>query len=369
MMRVGFVGTAPTATSHCQSTSLTILFRASELHSETLLRAQSFSRPTKRSQITMGTENEPQRETSFASSAERDGSSESYLHAATTALGSWLGFGIDNERSYRGKRVLVTGASSGIGAAFAEALAARGSHLILTSHPNDKGELVDLAEKLGREFAIEVETLVADLSDPDGAQFIVEQVRPDENPIDVLINNAGFATYGSFEQVPIGSIVGLIQCNVVSAVRLTHAVLPSMRSRRAGEIIHTASIGAFFPMPFCATYSASKAFLLHFSEALWAENRRYGVKILALCPGPTTTNITRNSNFRLEPLGRMEDAKDVVAAALVALADGKSQVHSTRIGAIRAFVASLLPRRIVLGAALQTLKRCAINVDSTKATT
>ena len=316
----------------------------------------------------MGTEDQPRRETSFASSAEIEEASQSYLHAATTALQSWLGFVTGSVRSYRGKRVLVTGASSGIGAAFAEAFAARGaSYLILTAHPNDKGELSELADRLGREFGVEIETLVADLSDPGGAQFIIDQVRPDAQPIDVLINNAGFATYGSFEQVPIESIVGLIQCNVVSAVRLTHAVLPSMRSRRAGEIVHTASIGAFFPMPFCATYSATKAFLLRFSEALWAENRRYGVEILALCPGPTDTNITRDSNFRLEPLGRMEDAKDVVAAALAALADGKSQVHSTSIGAIRTFVASLLPRRIVLGAALHTLKRCAVKVDSRKA--
>jgi len=313
----------------------------------------------------MVAKDEAQREPSSAPlTVETKKSSESYLHTVTTALGSLLGFGTDNIQSYRDKRVLVTGASSGIGAAFAEAFATRGAYLILTAHPSDKGELCDLAEKLGREFSVGIETLVADLSDPGGAQIVIEKVRPDAFPLDVLINNAGFATYGSFEQLPIESIVGQIQCNVLSAVQLTHAVLPSMRSRRTGEIVHTASIGAFFPMPFCATYSATKAFLLHFSEALWAENRSYGVKILALCPGPTNTNITRDSNFRLEPLGRMENAKDVVAVALAALADGKSQVHSTRIGATRAFVASLLPRRIVLGAALHTLQRCAVNVDS-----
>src|SRR5271167_433836 len=113
-------------------------------------------------------------------------------------------------------------------------------------------------------------------------------------------------------------------------------------------------------MPFCATYSATKAFLLHFSEALWAENRDYGVRILALCPGPTNTNIARNSNFRLEPLGRMENAKDVVAAAMKALAQGKSQVHSTTMGALIVFLASLFPRAIVLGWALKTLKKCAV---------
>src|SRR5271167_1783800 len=99
-------------------------------------------------------------------------------------------------------------------------------------------------------------------------------------------------------------------------------------------------------MPFCATYSATKAFLLHFSEALWAENRDYGVRILALCPGPTNTNIARNSNFRLEPLGRMENAKDVVAAAMTALAQGRSRVHSTTMGALTVFGSHFLPRKI-----------------------
>jgi len=145
---------------------------------------------------------------------------------------------------------------------------------------------------------------------------------------------------------------------------LTHAILPSMRSRGAGEIVHTASIGAFFAMPFCATYCATKAFLLHFSESLWAENRDHGVRILALCPGPTKTNITRNSNFRLEPLGPMENANDVVAAAMKALAQARSHVHSTRMGALRVFLASLLPRHIILSGALKTLKKCAVDVDS-----
>ena len=291
---------------------------------------------------------------------------ESYFYAVTNALGRWLGYSVDNSQSYRGKTVLITGGSSGIGAAFADALAAKGAHLILTSHPKDNGDLDAVATRLREKFSIEVETLVADLSEPNGAQYIIDRVRPDSRTIDVLINNAGFAIYGSFDQEPIESILAQIQCNAVSAIRLTHAVLPSMRSRGAGEIVHTSSIGAFFPMPFCATYGATKAFLLHFSEALWAENRKYGIKILALCPGPTRTNITKDSNFRLEPLGRMEDAKDVVAAALTALAEGRSQVHSTTIGAVRAFVASLLPRRMVLGAALHTLKRCAVDFDSRK---
>jgi len=298
--------------------------------------------------------------------AEHGKSSESYLHSVTKALASWLGFDTGSKRSYQGKTVLITGASSGIGAAFAEEFATRGANLVLTAHPNDTSELDDEAEKIRKRSAVNVETLVADLSNPGGAQVVIDHVRPETRPIDVLINNAGFATYGDFDQVPIESVIGQIQCNVLSAVRLTHAVLPSMRSRRDGEIVHTSSIGAFIPMPYCATYCATKAFLLHFSEALWAENRAYGVEILALCPGPTRTNITRNSNFRLKPLGRMEDVEDVVAAALSALADRRSQVHSTTVGAIRTFVASLLPRRMVLGAALYTMKRCAVNDDSKK---
>jgi uncharacterized protein len=312
----------------------------------------------------MATEDEPPKKIPHRPSVVVEKSILNYFHSATTALCRWLGFGAGNMQSYRGKTALVTGASSGIGAAFAEALAERGANLILTAHPNDKEELSNVAQNLEREFGVDVEILVADLSETDGAQFIVNQIHPDERTIDVLINNAGFAKYGSFDLEPIESIIAQIQCNAISAVRLTHAILPSMRSRGAGEIVHTAAVGAFFPMPLCATYSATKAFLLHFSEALWAENRDYGVRILALCPGPTYTNITRNSNFRLEPLGRMENAQDVVAAAMTALAQGRSQVHSTTMAAVKVFLASFLPRHIVLGKLLETLKECAVDLGS-----
>ena len=205
---------------------------------------------------------------------------------------------------------------------------------------------------------------VADLSETGGAQFIINQVHPDERTIDVLINNAGFARYGPFDQESIESIMAQIQCNVISVVQLTHAILPSMRSRGAGEIVHTAAMGAFFPMPYCATYCATKAYLLHFSESVSAENRDYGIRILALCPGPTKTNIAKNMNFRLEPLGRMENAKDVVEVAMKALAQGRSHVCSTTMGALKVFLASLLPRHIVLAETLKTLKKCAVDVDS-----
>ena len=310
----------------------------------------------------MATEDKPPQE--IGQSVVMEKSLSNYFYNATTAFGHWLGFGTSNVQSYRGKTALVTGASSGIGAAFAVALAERGANLILTAHPKDNEELSDVAQNLERDFGVDVETLVADLSEQDGAQFIINQVHPDERTIDVLINNAGFARYGSFDQEPIESIIAQIQCNAISAVQLTHAILPSMRSGGAGEIVHTAAVGAFFPMPLCATYCATKAFLLHFSEALWAENRDYGVRILALCPGPTYTNITRNSNFRLEPLGRMENSKDVVGAAMTALAQGRSRVHSTTMGALKVFLASFLPRHIVLGKLLETLKECAVDVDS-----
>jgi NADPH:quinone reductase-like Zn-dependent oxidoreductase len=136
----------------------------------------------------MTTEDKPQQEIGPPPSAATK--SSNYFYNAIPSLGYWLGFGTDEIQSYRGKTALVTGASSGIGAAFAEVLASRGAKLILTAHPRDKEELSDVAQKLEREFGVDVETLVADLSETTGAQFIIDQVHPDERTIDVFVNNA-----------------------------------------------------------------------------------------------------------------------------------------------------------------------------------
>jgi short-subunit dehydrogenase len=187
--------------------------------------------------------------------------------------------------AYKGQTALVTGASSGLGAEFARQLAARGSDLVLVARSEDR--LAALAEELRARHQVTVTTLPADLSLPEDVSRVAAAAAA--TPVHVLVNNAGFGTYGSFAALDAAREHEEVMVNVAAAVDLAHAVLPGMLARRAGGIITVASTIAFQPSPLQAVYGASKAFGLAFSEALWAENRGSGVRIVALCPGPTAT--------------------------------------------------------------------------------
>jgi short-subunit dehydrogenase len=217
---------------------------------------------------------------------------------------------------YAGTTSLVTGASSGLGEEFARQLAARGGDLVLVARSAD--HLEALADDLRARRRVTVTTLPADLSLPAEVSRVAAQAATTE--IDVLVNNAGFGTYGTFADLDAGREHDEIMVNAVAAVDLAHAVLPGMLGRRRGGIITVASAAAFQPSPRQAVYGATKAFALAFSEALWAETRGTGVRILALCPGPVATgyftalgnqDATTSVIYR-----RMADPADVVKAAL-----------------------------------------------------
>jgi uncharacterized protein len=186
---------------------------------------------------------------------------------------------------YTGKTSLVTGASSGLGAGFARQLAARGSNLVLVAR--SAGRLAALAADLRARHRVTVTTLPADLSQADEVSRIARFAASTD--IDVLVNNAGYGTYGGFAGLDAAREHAEVMVNAVAAVDLAHAVLPGMLARRAGGIITVTSAIAFQPSPRQAVYGATKAFGLAFSEALWAETRGSGVRIVALCPGPTET--------------------------------------------------------------------------------
>jgi short-subunit dehydrogenase len=186
---------------------------------------------------------------------------------------------------YAGTTSLVTGASSGLGAEFARQLAARGSDLVLVARSADR--LAALAEDLRARHRVTVTALPADLSLPDEVSRVAAFTATTE--IHVLVNNAGFGTYGDFAGLDPGREHAEVMVNAVAAVDLAHAVLPGMLARRRGGIITVASSIAFQPSPRHAVYGATKAFALAFSEALWAETRGSGVRVLALCPGPVAT--------------------------------------------------------------------------------
>jgi len=221
---------------------------------------------------------------------------------------------------------LITGASSGIGAAFARALAARRYDLVLVARRQER--LVNLARALQQRFPIQAEVLVADLANLSSIEQVEKRLARIET-LDVLVNNAGFGIPGPFSAIPLEQHLAMIHVHVLASVRLSHVALPGMMARGQGAIINVASIGAFMPKPEDATYCATKAYLKTFSQALQAELRGTGVQVQALCPGFTATEFhdqpvytQRHVKARI-PKALWMSADDVVAESLAALARGR----------------------------------------------
>ena len=183
---------------------------------------------------------------------------------------------------------LITGASSGIGAAFARKFAALGRHVFLVARSEDK--LITICNELGRVSGVRAQYFVIDLRDHDAPARLFEEVQRRELDIELLVNNAGFGSMGYFDKLDLEHETQMIELNIRALVDLTHRFLIPMREKRQGTIINVASTAGFQPVPFMATYAATKAFVLSFSEALWEENRPFGVHVMALCPGVTETN-------------------------------------------------------------------------------
>lgn len=188
---------------------------------------------------------------------------------------------------YAGKTALITGASSGIGAEFARELGRRGADLILVARSENK--LRQMADELRERHNIVVAVIAADLSEEHAANKVSAEVKRQNIQVDILINNAGIAFQGEFADLSVEQNHSQIMLNVAALVDLTHAFLPDMLVRRDGAIINIGSTTSFYPLAYQAVYGATKAFVLSFSEALWAENRQSGVRVLAVCPGATET--------------------------------------------------------------------------------
>jgi uncharacterized protein len=215
------------------------------------------------------------------------------------------------------KWTLITGASSGIGEAFAHEFAAKGSHLILVARSEDK--LIALAEKLQKVHRIQAEVLVADLSQEGSPSRLYQQCMERGLNVDILINNAGFATHGLFEQLSGSRQHEEVMLNVLAVVDLTHLFLPDMLKRKSGVIINVASTAGFQPLPNMAVYGATKAFVLSFTQALWEENRKRGVQFLALCPGSTETEFFNVVGADEASVGKRDTPENVVQVALRSL--------------------------------------------------
>ncbi len=223
---------------------------------------------------------------------------------------------------------LITGASSGIGETFARELAAKKTDLILVARSQDK--LDQLATELSSKYQIKTLVIVQDLTEAQAGRLVFDIVQGQNLTVDLLINNAGFGDYGAFGDRPLSKQMAMVQLNISAVVELTGLFLPLMQQKRAGAIINVSSIAGFQPIPYMSVYAATKAFILNFSEALWVENKDLGVKILAVCPGPTESEFYDRADFPDSATGlngmTMASAEKVVKESLKALDKAKSTV-------------------------------------------
>jgi uncharacterized protein len=237
---------------------------------------------------------------------------------------------------------LITGASAGIGCEFATRLAGRGYDLILTARRRDR--LEDLATRVRAEHpGARVEIIVADLADPAAAAQIAAAVAGLGMNVDLLVNNAGFGTHGRFEALAPEREHGEIAVNVAALVALTHAFLPGMLERGRGGVINVASTAAFQPVPYMAVYAGTKAFVRSFSEALHEEVRARGVRVLALCPGPTATEFFDTDVAA--PRGPVRTVRDVVTTGFRAYDAGAPITIDGVSNRLLIALSSLIPRR------------------------
>src|SRR6476620_754402 len=240
---------------------------------------------------------------------------------------------------------LITGASSGIGEVFARRMAARGRNVLLVARSEDK--LITLCNELGRSNSIRAQYVALDLSLPDSPARLFEEAEKRGLTIDLLINNAGFGSFGDFSKADLARELNMIDLNVKSLVELTYRFLQPMRARKQGAIINVASTAAFQGVPFMTTYAATKAFVLSFSEALWEENRAFGIKVMALCPGVTETNFFEAARGEKPPARASQTPEEVVDTALRGLARGRSHIISGWVNRVMTESERLAPRSLV----------------------
>jgi short-subunit dehydrogenase len=249
---------------------------------------------------------------------------------------------------------LITGASSGIGEAFARKLAVQGHELLLVARSEDK--LVALCNELGRSHNVRAQYVAIDLTEPDAPARLLAETVERNLEIDLLINNAGFGSMGDFAKLDLELELKMIDLNVRSLVELTHRFLTSMRERKGGSIINVASTAGFQGVPFMATYAATKAFVLSFSEALWEENRTYGIKVMALCPGVTETGFFVASQMKKPPARFVQTSEDVVETALRGLKRGQSSIISGWPNLLMIEMERIVPRSLILRVAGMALR-------------
>ncbi|HVH98784.1 MAG TPA: SDR family oxidoreductase [Enhygromyxa sp.] len=255
---------------------------------------------------------------------------------------------------FGGTWVLVTGASSGIGEQFARQLAAHRANLVLTARSGDT--LRALADELAKAHGIETAVVAADLGAPGGAVTLCQQVT---QPITHLISNAGFGTFGEFAQTNPEQQAAMVRLNCETVVVLARHFLPAMLERKAGGIIHVASIVSFMPSPFYATYGATKAFVLSFSSALSGEVYGSGVRVMAVCPGPVPTGFQEAAGITMAmtPQPNILSAAETVRRGISAYVRGDDVYVPGVYNRLSTWAVQKLPRRMLVRSVAKLSRR------------
>lgn len=252
---------------------------------------------------------------------------------------------------YKGKTALVTGASTGIGAAFAKRLGEKGMNVVLVARSEEKLKEVAAAIK-----DVKTTVIPLDLTQSDAVEKLTKELNSAQIEIDMLVNNAGFGTFGRFETIDPAKEREEIQLNVMAVVDLSHAFVRNMLKKGDGAIINVASTAAHQPVPYLSVYAATKAFVLSFSEALWAEYKDRGIRVLSLNPGATESEFHERAGMTASGFP-MESAETVVNNGLRALEEGKSFVISGMHNALLGdFLTRVLPRGQVAQLAKQFMQ-------------
>lgn len=217
-----------------------------------------------------------------------------------------------------GPVTLVTGASSGIGSAFAEELARRGFDLVLTARRVER--LEELSSRLTADYGVRAQVISADLIDPAAAERIVEET--DGLDIGLVISNAGFNMKGAYETKSASSLSKLLMVNCHAPMQLAHGFIPRLKARGKGAIIFTSSVEGYMGLPYSSAYSASKALVNTLAEGLWAELGGTGVDVLALCPGATESEATTQRSVGGRAMENLQPAREVACRTLDSITSG-----------------------------------------------
>jgi short-subunit dehydrogenase len=248
----------------------------------------------------------------------------------------------------RGKTALVTGSSGGIGYEFARLFAQDGCNLVLVAR--SEATLLQQAEEFKRKFGVTVKVIAKDLTHPEAAQELFEELQAASIKVDILVNNAGFAAYGFFSEIELSTELEMMQLNMVTLTTLTKLFLPAMLKQCDGKILNMASTAAFQPGPLMAVYYATKAYVLSLSEALANELENKGVTVTALCPGPTQSGFQQRAameDSKLVKGKKIMDSATVAKIGYEALLKGQPVVVPGLMNLAIAQLARFVPRKMV----------------------